>query len=135
MRDAGAGMPAACRVPDDLPLTDADADGGLSPDCNDVPRRILRENCIGFCHHDRPAPSGGVDFASPCIADRLINVPSRCEGLRYIDTDHPERSFVLDKVLSDTPRCGASMPDGWHLPPEQQACVAAWVHAVIRASR
>ena len=136
MADGGAGMPAvACRVPDDLPLIDADADGGLAPDCHDVPRTIITGNCIGWCHHNRPGPSGGLNLMSPCVADRLLDVRSRCEGLLLVDSAHPERSFILDKLESEKPRCGASMPDGYHLPPHQQACMNAWVHAIIRASR
>ncbi|HKU40887.1 MAG TPA: hypothetical protein VJR89_22150 [Polyangiales bacterium] len=132
MVDAG---PPKCRIPDDLMLMQDDADGGLAPDCYEVPRRIITENCIGYCHHSRGAPSGGLNLMSPCVADRLLDVRSRCEGIPYIDSANPEHSFILDKLQSDKPRCGASMPDGAHLPPNQVACMNAWVHAVVRASR
>jgi hypothetical protein len=130
--DAG---PIVCRIPDTLPVTDEDADGGVDPKCIDVPRTIFAENCIGgFCHHARPGQARMLDLMSPCVADRLIGKLSTCEGLLLIDPSKPDQSFLLDKLQNEMPTCGASMPDGWHLPPEQVACVTAWVNAVLRAS-
>jgi hypothetical protein len=129
-----AGSPA-CRVPDDIKLIDEDADGGVPAACHDVPRTIITENCIGYCHHNRGAPSGGLNLQSPCVADRLIDVISQCEGLLFVDSKDPERSFLLDKLEHEKPRCGKSMPDGYHLPPDQVACMNAWVHAIARAAR
>jgi hypothetical protein len=126
----------ACRIPDDLALTGEDADGGVDPKCVDIPRTIFAENCIGgFCHNARARPSGNLDLMSPCVADRLLDVRSTCDSLLLVDREHAARSFLLDKLQNMKPRCGASMPDGWWLPPDQVACVTAWVNAVIRASR
>ena len=133
--DAGP-APAACRIPDNLARTQDDADGGLAPDCVDPPRTIIAENCIGgFCHSNRPATAGGLNLMSPCVADRLLDVKSRCGDLLLVDRANPEKSFLLDKLQNMQPACGNSMPDGWHLPPNQVACMNAWVHAIVRASR
>ncbi|HKP55237.1 MAG TPA: hypothetical protein VJV78_00875 [Polyangiales bacterium] len=128
--DAG---PVVCRVSDDPMLLDEDADGGIAPDCHDIHRTIILENCIGYCHHNRGAPSAGLNLQSPCVADRLLDAPSHCEGLPIIDSKDPDRSFLLDKLEHMMPRCGKSMPEGWHLPPNQVACMSAWVHAVVRS--
>jgi hypothetical protein len=130
-----AGMPS-CRIPDNLMLIDTDgADAGLDPTCQNVPRKIIANNCIGgICHDSSGLPAGNLDLMAPCVADRLVNVMSSCMGMQLIDTADPERSFLLDKINSQTPKCGVSMPDRGHLPPDELACMNAWVRAVIRAA-
>jgi hypothetical protein len=135
---AGADAAVVCVVPDDVVVSDDDADGGLDPSCQNVTRTIIAESCIGgICHHSGKfqAPAGGLDLMSPCVADRLIKVGSRCQGLVYIDPAQPEKSFLLNKLEAETPICGEPMPWTGHLPPEQVRCMNAWVHALARSSK
>lgn len=136
---AAGGPPPVCTVPDDLALAADDGDdGGVAPDCVNVPRTIVANNCIGgICHHT-PNKFQGVaamlDLMSPCIADRLVNVPSKtCNGIPLIDLQNVENSFLLNKLEAEEPICGMSMPLGDHLPIAQQRCIRAWVNAVVRA--
>jgi hypothetical protein len=134
---AGADAAVACVVPDDVIVTDDDADGGVDPSCQSVTRTIIAESCIGgICHHSGKfqAPAGGLDLMSPCVADRLINVTSRCQGLLLIDPAQPAKSFLLNKLEAETPLCGESMPWTGHLPPDQVRCMNAWVHALVRTA-
>ena len=136
-----AGMDAGvtCKIPDALVLTDDDADGGLPPDCENIPRTIIANNCIGgICHHTAnkfQAPAGQLDLMSPCVADRLINKVSMCQGIVLIDPVHPEASFLLNKLEAETPICGEPMPWTGHLPPDQVRCMDIWVHAVAKAAQ
>lgn len=133
-----AGMAAvACKINDSLTVSDDDVDGGLPPNCQDIPRTIIAENCIGgICHHSGKfqAPAGRLDLMSPCIADRIINKVSNCQGLVIIDPVNVEKSFLLNKLEAETPICGEPMPWTGHLPPDQVRCMDAWVHAVARAA-
>jgi len=132
---AGAAAPA-CKIPNEILLIDDDADGGLAPECQNVPRKVIANNCIGgICHDSKGPPSGGLDLMAPCVADRLVNVKSRCQDLLYIDTEHPEHSFLFDKINNLAPTCGVSMPDRGQMPPDELSCMNAWINAVIRAAK
>jgi hypothetical protein len=133
---ADAGVPV-CKIPDDLMLLDSDADGdaGLAPDCQNVPRKVIANNCIGgYCHDSDGPPAGGLDLMKPCVADRLVNVKSDCYDMMFIDTAHPEKSFLLDKLNPPRPMCGEPMPSGGHLGPADLACMNAWINAVLRTA-
>jgi hypothetical protein len=131
---AGAAAPHVCMVPDDLPIDAPAADGGApDPACHDVPRTIVANSCIGgICHDSVGPPAGMLDLMQPCVADRLVNVVSECQGELLIDPQQPSASFLLDKIESDHPACGESMPFTGHLPVAQQHCIDAWVHSIAR---
>jgi hypothetical protein len=134
---ADAGTPV-CKIPDTLMLLDSDADGdaGLAPDCQNVPRKVIANNCIGgYCHDSDGPPAGNLDLMKPCVADRLVNVKSECYDLMFIDTAHPENSFLLDKLNPPRPMCGEPMPSGGHLGAADLACMNAWVKAVLRVAK
>jgi hypothetical protein len=138
----GAGGPApVCKIPDNLALVMDDAeDGGVAPDCQNIPRTIVANNCIGgICHHTPnmfQGAAGKLDLMSPCLADRLVNIPSStCNGIPLIDLEHVEQSFLLNKLEAETPICGEPMPFTGHLPLEQQRCMHAWVNAIVRSAK
>ncbi|MEY4579481.1 MAG: hypothetical protein RL701_4184 [Pseudomonadota bacterium] len=133
---SGQAPAAACKIPNDIVILAEDADGGvLAPGCQNVPRKLITENCIGLiCHDLSGPPAGGIELMGPCVADRLVNIKSRCQDLLYINTAEPTRSFLTDKLNSSKPACGESMPQGGHLPPDELACMNAWVKAVIRTA-
>jgi hypothetical protein len=133
----GAAAAHACLIPDNLAIVPDDADGGvLDPACQNVPRKIIAESCIGgICHDSSGPPAGNLDLMAPCVAERLINVTSSCQNKLLIDTNNERASFLIDKLASEFPTCGESMPFTGHLPPNEVACMEAWIHAVIRAAR
>jgi len=138
--NAGAGSPAAhvCSIPDDIALSAADAaDGVIPPDCQNVPRKVIANNCIGsFCHDSAGLAAGNLDLMAPCVAERLVRVKSSCMDMYLLDPDHPERSFFTDKLNGEPgPKCGKSMPDGARLPPDELRCINAWISAVLRAAK
>jgi hypothetical protein len=112
-----------------------DVDGGVEPECQNVPRKLIAESCIGGYCHDMVGPAAGLDLMSPCVAERLVNIKSRCDGTLLIDTAEPEKSFLSDKLNHLKPRCGYSMPDQGHLPDDELRCMNAWTAAVIRAAK
>jgi hypothetical protein len=133
---AGGGAPHVCAIPNEIMILDSDANGSLDPSCQNVPRKVIANNCIGgFCHDSNGPPAGGIDLMAPCVAERLVNVKSDCEGLLLLDVEHPEQSFLIDKLNSQRPTCGKSMPDSGHLPADELACMNAWIKAVIRTAK
>jgi hypothetical protein len=131
--DAGTVTSHVCIVPDDLAIAPAADGGAADPDCHDVPRTIIANSCIGgICHDSIGPPAGMLDLMQPCVADRLVNVVSECHDEFLIDPQQPSASFLLDKIESDHPACGESMPFTGHLPLAQQHCIDAWVHSIAR---
>jgi hypothetical protein len=132
-RETGVGGDGACGFPEHL---DVGAPDGAA-DCGNVPVTILGENCVGgICHHAGQNPSGHLNLLSPCVADRLVGVPSSCSGRLLVDPDAPARSFILDKLENDKPECGgARMPFMNRLPDAKIECVKRWVYAVSASAR
>jgi len=50
-----------------------------------------------------------------------------CEEQKLVVAGDPERSYLLTKISSDAPACGARMPLDAHLPEGQIQCLRAWV--------
>ncbi len=69
------------------------------------------------------------DLTSPNPAERLLDVPSLCNGRPYIGADD---SFLVDKITGSPPECGAPMPFAMPgaLSAEDEGCILAWVDAV-----
>lgn len=92
--------------------------------------RCAMEGC-----HVQYEPQGGLDFVSPDLAGRLVDVQATtCAGRKLIDSENPEQSFLLARLAPD-PMCGdrpvLRMPaDGNHLDAAEMACVRAWVFAL-----
>jgi len=118
-------------------ITAADADGALDPDCQNVPRKVIANNCIGgYCHASGGRAAGNLDLMAPCVAERLVRVKSDCMDMFLLDPEHPERGFLSDKLNTEPgPKCGKPMPDGAHLPASELRCINAWINAVLRAAR
>jgi hypothetical protein len=93
-------------------------------------QRCAMEGC-----HVQYEAQGGLDFVSPDLASRLVDVEATtCAGRRLIDSEDPEASFLLERLEPD-PMCGDEavlrMPaDGNHLDADEMACVRAWVFAL-----
>jgi hypothetical protein len=76
-----------------------------------------------------------MNLLSPCVADRLVGVPSSCNGRLLIDASDPARSFILEKLEKDMPECGGErMPYRSRLPDAEIECVRRWVYAVAAAA-
>jgi hypothetical protein len=103
----------------------------LAYDCPDVPSVILARRCANAGCHDAAFAAGGLDLASPKLAQRLIGVPASGGAGALIDLRDPESSVLLTK-LGDRPPFGARMPSGRPaIDPASYACVHAWVYAFV----
>lgn len=129
-RSSDAG-PRSCRIREDA-FVDAGLDGGAP--CGDVPKTIIHETCVGgICHHAGKAPAAHLDLLSPCAADRLVGIPSTCDGRLLVDPVAPERSFILEKLGNAAPECGGKqMPYDNHLPATELDCMRRWVYQIAR---
>jgi hypothetical protein len=128
--DDASGPPSAGGVAGDAA---PDAPGLHGPICGG--HDIFVTTCAGgVCHHSGADRARGLDLLSGGPARRLVGVPATCAGRLLIDPVTRERSFLLEKLSSDTPECGGSrMPrSGDPLPPETIACVRAWILQVSR---
>jgi hypothetical protein len=98
----------------------------------DVQEDILAPRCArGGCHVPS-SPTGGIEYLSSGLAQRLVGVESTtCGGALRIDPADPEASHLLVR-LSPMPRCGTMPIDpmplaGGRLTDRELACVRAWV--------
>lgn len=87
---------------------------------------IFMASCLGAgCHGDEA--SGGLDLLAPGWQERLIGQPSStCDGWVRVVPGDLDASFLVNKLFSQ-PACGASMPLGQPLLPEEIACIESWV--------
>jgi hypothetical protein len=105
-----------------------------------VPTTIFQQTCaVAGCHaaaSSAGASAEGLDFASPGLPARLINIPSMEDPASdLISSADPASSFILIKLTEAKPPGGGSqMPFGeTPLSPLQIACVAAWIGSAVGA--
>jgi hypothetical protein len=103
----------------------------LAYDCPDVPSVILARRCANAGCHDADGRAGGLDLASPKLAQRLLGVPASGGAGALVDLRDPESSVLLTK-LGDRPPFGARMPSGRPaIDPASYACLHAWVYSFV----
>ncbi len=82
----------------------------------DVPGQvaeIFTQNCISAGCHSGQFPPMELSLEEDKFPQSLINVPSRQKtDLRLIDTDTPEKSYILLKLRGDDSIAGKPMPYG-----------------------
>jgi hypothetical protein len=126
---------AACAPGIDNP--DRFLDAAVCP--TDMQAQFFSRRCGSEGCHVPYEPTGGLDFVSPDVATRLLDIEATtCDGRKLIDREHPEESFILERLSADAQCDGQPilrMPaDGNHLNPSEMACVVAWVEAVAGGS-
>jgi hypothetical protein len=109
--------------------------GGSTVQCNiaaaDVPEQLIRVKCATSSCHDVSNPAGELDLISPGVETRLRDQPSsQCPAETLVDTSDIANSFMLEKVSRQPDTCGERMPLGGTLPPEEIACVRAWIELI-----
>ncbi|MHB1845291.1 MAG: hypothetical protein ACYCWW_10710 [Deltaproteobacteria bacterium] len=109
--------------------------GGSVAGC-DAPSLVFGTTCAG-CHNPTLL-RGNLDLQSADVASRLVNIapalcPTEADGgqLVYVTPGRPAGSYVMDKLLSATPYCGAQMPKGAApLADGGIQCVARWISSL-----
>jgi len=109
--------------------------GGSTVQCNiavaDVPEQLIHVKCATSSCHDASNPAGELDLISPGVEGRLLDqTSSQCPSETLVDTGDPASSFMLEKVSRQPDTCGERMPLGGTLPPEEIACVRAWIESI-----
>ena len=79
-------------------------------------------------------PNGELDldlFDSPPPYANIVNVESvEVPGMKYVEPNHPERSFLFIKINCTDPGAGMGMPRQFaRLTPEQQGLIYDWIAA------
>lgn len=109
----GDGTPADC-----VPEIEALRDEIFTPSC-----------ALAGCHASS-ASAGGLDLEAADLEAQLVGAPSgTCDGWVRVIPGAPDESLLYLKLAGPAP-CGALMPPPTGLPPEQSACVRAWIETL-----
>lgn len=100
----------------------------------DVEGELLPTACGAAPCHDADQPASGLDLVSPGVAARLLGVASTCGGRALIEATPQQGSYLLEKVETSTPACGARMPFGGVLADAELVALQAWVARVRTAT-
>jgi hypothetical protein len=115
---------------------------GTSGVC-DAPKMVLASDTCSLagCHSAGTQGGAGLDFASPGVVGRLLNVgPSTkanagamCQsaGKPYlVSGSSPAVGLLMDKLSPSTLSCGLPMPVIGMLSATQMSCLTEWATAV-----
>lgn len=106
------------------------------PGCNVVP--IFAQRCAtNFCHAATGSQEG-LDLGSDGVRARLVGVHAKgkpegkpsCENRLLIDPSDVDKSYLLEKIESTAPQCGAPMPLTGRLTDAEKACIRTWATAI-----
>jgi hypothetical protein len=102
------------------------SDGGCDPVVDIFPLSCATSAC-----HSAQSQQGNLDLESFGLPGRLVNKRANGGPGLLIDSANPPQSVMLTKA-TDTPPFGFQMPLGQPpLPPDQLACLQAWVTAAV----
>ena len=69
-------------------------------------------------------------MVSPGVGPRIVGTEAtQCAGELRIDPEHPDASFLLEKLAGPRDGCGDRMPRVGFLSDAEFACVRDWVRA------
>jgi hypothetical protein len=124
----GACAIGACAAPLDDPARFSELGQGGGPgSCGDVPSTVFHKTCAQSGCHTAATKAQGLDFESPGVEYRVINVCATEGPGRLVDTQAPSSSIIFEK-LSPNPPFGSRMPLGQPpLDDATMACVLAWI--------
>lgn len=134
--------------PGELDNPEAFTDGGLSGGCN-TETRILEPTCGTSACHDATDPAAGLDLVSANPGQRLVGVQASCStgmaesecdcGPRELITADPndiDNSYLLEKVVSESPACDDAMPLLLNaLPQADINCLREWALELSEAAQ
>ena len=146
-----AGCPASLEDPGRFDQDPAAGGGmGMTSPALAVPTTCLeavfkKNTCLLVGCHASKSPAAGLDLQAAGVNARLVNIvathgdatmPEACpKGDKLIDTATPANSWLLKKLTkADEVMCGAKMPIGNTLSPDDMACVQKYVTDVAAAS-
>ena len=91
---------------------------------------ILQAQCFACHSTDTKATGAGLDLQAAGLPGRLYTTTSSatCSSVPLADSANPSGSLFLKK-LTDSPGCGARMPQGGSLNAADTACLTEWLVA------
>ena len=131
--DAASSLDAA--VLSDAALADAAPPLDATPRLSELVESVFVPTCVlGRCHTTL-APEGELSFTGRRISVHaaLVNAASseRPDRMRVVPYD-PDASYLMEKLVSDTPSVGTRMPPLGALPQSYIERVRAWIAAGAR---
>jgi len=85
----------------------------------------LNSRCIG-CHSGN-TPSGGLSLEAAKSFGSLTTGKSTCSNKTFVVSGNAAQSYVVEKVESATPTCGARMPRGGTLTTAEITLIKNWI--------
>ncbi|RKH28919.1 hypothetical protein D7X12_39930 [Corallococcus sicarius] len=106
--------------------------GGTANSCapGTTASSVLQAQCFA-CHSTDSVKNnngGGLDLQAAGLPGRLYTTTATCQAVPMADSANPSASFFLKK-LTDSPGCGAKMPQGGSLNAADTACLTEWLVA------
>jgi len=102
-------------------------DGGTAPKSAEM---ILADSCGTADCHDDAQPAEGLDFLSPNVESRVVDINAigiGCTGDILVVAGDPDGSYLLDKLLNTPGICGLSMPVVGTLTQGEVATLRQWI--------
>ncbi len=94
----------------------------------DIPENVkslVQKNCAG-CHKGKFPPKG-LNL-EPANLAAIVDAPSsEAPGLKIVDSEAPEASYLLKKVRRQKDIAGKPMPPGKALTAEELRALEAWI--------
>jgi len=91
--------------------------------------KILKQSCAVMGCHRGSHPAKSLNLEPDEIIVSAVNVPSRqMPSLKIIDTQSPEKSYLMMKIRGDKDIAGRRMPKGrTHLTDEEIQAMQDWI--------
>lgn len=98
-----------------------------------IQANVFKASCDGAGCHGAQNPAASLNLVDAPL-DRLMTTSSAlCSGWSLVVPGSPEKSLLYQKLSSDAPPCGASMPLGQHLSAASTKCIADWITGMASA--
>ena len=108
--------------------------GGCSPagppvaaDLTQIELKVFRGSCVFSACHGDTTPQQGLSLVSPTYGMLVDHPASEVPGMVRVAPGAPERSYLWEKLSSDSPAMGQRMPPGQSLDSALIASVRQWI--------
>lgn len=111
-------------------------DAGAAPSCDsfDVEKDFFQQKCVDGCH-DGTSAQTTLNLSKLGVGSTLVGKNAAepgCESRLLIDPADPDKSYLLEKLVSPTPQCGEQMPNSSdEATAAEIECVKQWIYGLV----
>lgn len=108
--------------------SNADDTHGIEPRLSVIEQRVFQPSCTFSSCHGPESPKAALNLTGSTHGQLVNRASSQAQGRVLVIPTDPDGSYLMEKLIDETPAAGSRMPyESSPLPEEKIAAVRRWI--------